>query len=363
MFRHEINLLHAAGCCYKSFVAHARDDEMGRQRHAIGKPTSINAVQSNMSWVERIKAEDRLDANSRLNLSLLGSPGSYADRPQRLIGGATRPRITKEPALGKLRQLLVNADPKGTGKVDTAELRFLASKSGLDLEDEHTAHLLATSDVRGDGQARYAQFEQAVRHQLAEKSGIPLSSPSSARSTPRSSAHGLPLTTPRDASELIGTSDPHKSALYLRYRKLRMLQPANLQLSAPPTRLSPNTSLHFHENVYRTKNRSLKSWQDFSERQNVLIQRHNSFPGVPTYLDTGISTHQLHFTHGDRPVDPGAFSAQVRLSWRLLCATRSAARANARRMLPRARLRCCFLYVISFPTTLCIRSTSFATAG
>lgn len=263
-----------------------------------------------MAWAERLRAEDRLDLNIQANRNQLGLPGAYDDKPPRAKTISQRPRTASEPQLGKLHRLLRAADAGGTGLVDTQELRFLATRSGLDLDDERTATLLAASEPTRDGRVEYALFERGVRRQHAEASGAderPPATPASARASARSPPFG----TPRDSSLLPGSENPYASALFLRYKHLRMLQPANLQLPAPPNKVTPNTSHLFHDNVYRTKNRSLKSWQDFQDRHNVLTQRPNTSPGVPTFRDT-LSTYQLHFTHGGSTVDPGAYSAQVR---------------------------------------------------
>ncbi|KAG8458935.1 hypothetical protein KFE25_004269 [Diacronema lutheri] len=282
---------------------------MGKARHPVGRPTSLNATPVGaMAWAERLRAEDRLDLNIQANRNQLGLPGAYDDKPPRAKTISQRPRTASEPQLGKLHRLLRAADAGGTGLVDTQELRFLATRSGLDLDDERTATLLAASEPTRDGRVEYALFERGVRRQHAEASGAderPPATPASARASARSPPFG----TPRDSSLLPGSENPYASALFLRYKHLRMLQPANLQLPAPPNKVTPNTSHLFHDNVYRTKNRSLKSWQDFQDRHNVLTQRPNTSPGVPTFRDT-LSTYQLHFTHGGSTVDPGAYSAQ-----------------------------------------------------
>jgi hypothetical protein len=133
--------------------------------------------------------------------------------------------------------------------------------------------------------------------------------------------------TPRNQAELIGSDNPYTSALFNRYKGLRMLQPANLQLTTPPQRTAPHTSQAFHANVYRTKNRSIRAWQDYQDHSNVLIQRQSEFPGVPTFEDTAVSTYQRDFAAG-RPVHSAySKSTQVRPPLR---APRPPARSSAR---------------------------------
>lgn len=279
---------------------------MGKPRHEVGKPTSLNVAGNDVAWAQRMRAEDRIVATNRFNLSQLGVHGAFNDRPQRpsTSKAGARPRAAKEPQLEQLHRLLRTADAKETGVVGASELRFIASRSGLDLEDERTAELLTTSQVRRSGQARYSHFEEGVRQHLARTGDRPQSSPGSSRGKP-------PVPAPDDG-ELVSAGSAYQSALFLRYKARRMLTPANLQLSEPPHKLLPNTAASFYGAAYRSKQRSLHSWQAFRSRVNVLNQTPYAFPGLPSYAETGLSTCQLHYTHGGPHVEPGAYSAKVR---------------------------------------------------
>jgi hypothetical protein len=278
-----------------------------------------------MAWSERLRAEDRLDLNNRNNLGKLSLLGSYEDRPPRGTATLERRAAADNTQLTKLHQMLRTADPRNTGRIELQELRWIAAKSAIDLDHEATATLIDRIDEKKDGVIPYARFEKGVCALLSGPDDRPPSTPAAERT-----ARSLPRGTPRDPSELIQTENPYASSLYHFYKARRMLQPANLRLTTPPQQTAPNTSHLFHESVYRTKNRSLKSWQDFQNRHNVLIQRQNSFPGVPTYLDTGISSYQREFTAGGPVVDPGIFSSstQVRAAWGPLAARASAQTAR-----------------------------------
>ncbi|KAJ1618231.1 hypothetical protein T492DRAFT_892416 [Pavlovales sp. CCMP2436] len=73
-----------------------------------------------------------------------------------------------DPKLATLHRLLRTADPKNTGRIDKQELRWVAVKSGIDLDDPLAANLVSMHDSRRDGQIRIDGFERGVRQLLGD---------------------------------------------------------------------------------------------------------------------------------------------------------------------------------------------------
>lgn len=71
---------------------------------------------------------------------------------------------------------------------------------------------------------------------------------------------------PSESQSLLRTTNPRQSSTYHRYRTYRMLHPSNLCMADAPISTCPPTAEVFQSTPYRSKCRSVRSWQDYQNR-------------------------------------------------------------------------------------------------